>query len=91
MFGRVSGPDAERADLEAGGPPCLPIDGIARVEETPVPDERGGEVHIEVLEGTMVDEQNHRVGVSQRLLDRQHGAGSPGVSGLTCGSHRRTS
>src|SRR5207248_7115222 len=73
VFGRVSGPDAERADLEASGPPCLPIDGIARVEEALVSDERGSKVHVEVLEGAMVDEQYHRVGIAQCLLDGQHG------------------
>src|SRR5438105_15268204 len=91
VVGRIGMPDAQDADLEASSLPYLAVDGVARVEEASVSDERGCEVHVQVLEGTMVDEQNHRVGVAQCLLDGQHGRRQSGVSSLTCGSHRRTS
>src|SRR5205085_1622236 len=73
VVGRIRMPDAQDADLEASSLPYLAVDGVARVEEASVSDERGGEVHVQVLEGAMVNEQNHRVGVAQCLLDGQNG------------------
>src|SRR3979490_433937 len=63
----------QHADLEATLLPGGPIEGIAGVQDLLSLNQRGCKVGIELLEGAVIDQEDDRLGVAQRVLERQEG------------------